>query len=112
MKLATITPAYLPPLGYFWRMAQADRIIITDHFQYVKRSSISVRAAQEEKGLRLRIPVLHDQMPVPIRQKKPDNSTPWTKKHFRSISHLFHDAPYAYHNLPRMEVLLSKATPN
>lgn len=112
MKLAAMAPAYLPPLSYFWKMAQAERVIITDHFQYVKRSSLSVSAALDENGLQLRIPVLHDKRPVPILEKKTDRATPWPGKHFRSISHLFHDAPYAYHYLPQMEELLSKAASN
>ena len=112
MKLTTIPPAYLPSLNYFWQIAQTNHIIFTDHFQYVKRSPLTISAPLHENGLQLRLPVRHDHIPLAISHKNIDHSTTWMKKHFRSISHLFHDTPYAYYYLPQIEMLLNKATLN
>ena len=108
MKLATFTPAYLPSMDYFWRAAQADHIIYTDHFQYVKRSLSTISAPLDENKLLLRIPVLHDKKRLPLSEKRIDYSAPWHKKHFKSIHHLFHELPYAYHYLPQIKAIFDK----
>jgi len=112
MKLTTMAPAYLPSLNYFWQMAQADVLILTDHFQYVKRSSLSISAPLDTNGLRLRLPIKHSKKALPIWQKSPDDSTLWHKKHLHSLRHLFHHSPFAEYYLPQIEQLLSRAPGN
>ena len=103
MYLSTFRPEYLSSLEYYWYLAQCEIIILTDHFQYTKRSPISISAPLKNVDDRLRIPVRHDHKPKSVSEKRIDNKSNWKKKHFNSIYHTFHNYPFAYYYLPIIE---------
>ena len=70
LKLTALRPEYLPGLDYFWKLAQCEALIFTDHFQYVKRSPITVSPPLSGFGSSLRIPVRHTEKPLAIKEKK------------------------------------------
>ncbi len=110
MKLTTARPEYLPDLNYFWNIAQSDLLILTDHFQFVKRSSITVSPPLSGFGSSMHIPVKHTGAPVPIMDKKVSLGRNWRVKHFKSIYHQFHLAPFGYYYLPLFEEIYKDNT--
>lgn len=94
MILTTLRPSYLPTLEFFWKAAQCDVVILTDHLQYTKRSDISISAPISDQGLKLTIPVQHDKQRLPVYQKKISRSGNWQTKHLRNIYHNFHHHPF------------------
>jgi len=107
MNLTAMPPAYLPSLVYFWNLAQADQIIITDHFQYVKRSGAAVSAPIGQGELLLTIPVLHDDKKLPISAKRIKAASAWRNKHFKSLKHIFNKTPFTEYYLPDLHELLN-----
>lgn len=101
--LSAFKPDYLPSLEYFWKMAQCHHAMITDHFQYVKRSSLTVSAPLHRDEDRLHIPVRHDYPQKSIAQKTLDDTDNWRKKHYSTIYHLFHHLPFEYYYLPALK---------
>jgi len=110
--LTTARPEYLPGLDYFWKLAQSDTLVFTDHFQYVKRSPITVSPPLSGFGSSLRIPVRHSDKAPLIKDKKIDRRQPWQKKHLKSLYHQFHLTPFGYYYLPLLEELYNKNIEN
>jgi len=106
MKLSTFRPEYLPSLEFFWYLMQCDHIILTDHFQYVKRSPINISAPLQDSGHKITIPIRHDHQILPISKKRISYTTTWQKNHFKNIYHHFHNEPFAYYYLPEIEQIL------
>ncbi len=102
-SFTSIRPVYLPTLSFFWQIAQCDYLLFADHLQYVKRSDISVSPALAGDNHRLHIPVRHNGQPVPICQKEMDSQSLWSRKHWQTIRHLFHNYPFAEYYFYEME---------
>ena len=107
MNLTALPPAYLPTMAFFWNIAQTDQVIITDHFQYVKRSSAAVSAPIGQQKLQLRIPVLHDENRLSISKKRIQSSRYWRNRHYKSLKHIFNKTPFAEYYLPDIQELLN-----
>jgi len=105
--LSAVMPAYWPSLQFFWQAAQCQTIILTDHFQYTKRSCSTSSALLHSAQPALRLPVRHLDPAASIAEKQFDPNSLWRKKHLQTIHHLFHNTPYAYYYLPAIEELLS-----
>lgn len=103
MILSTFRPEYLPALEYFWYLAQCDHAVLTDHFQYVKRSPLNISAPLSNQQDQLRIPVRHDHAPKPIFKKNAAPASNWRKKNFNTICNTFNSYPYSYYYLPAIE---------
>lgn len=111
MILTTRQPAYFPSLHYFWHLAQSDVLILTDHFQFVKRSPATVSARLQTSQPALRLPVKHSTPKTPLFEKIFDPNSHWAKKHLHTIRHMFHHTPYAYYYMPVIEKLLYAPPP-
>lgn len=107
LTLSTMQPAYFPSLEFFWKAAQCDIIVLTDHFQYTKRSPLTISAPLQLSQPSLRIPVRHGNPTAAIYEKQIDPDSNWQKKHLHTFRHMFHHAPYEYIYLPLMEELLA-----
>lgn len=107
MLLSTISPAYFPDMEFFWKIAQSDVLVLTDHFQYTKRSSLTISAKLQTSQPRLRIPVRHTQQLCRIDEKLLVQNDSWPKKHLQTIRHMFHHAPYSYYYFPQLEELFN-----
>jgi hypothetical protein len=108
LKLGTAQPEYLPGLEYFWKLAQCDTVIFTDHFQFTKRSPITASPPLSGFGSSMRIPVRHTESALTINGKKIDRGQPWREKHLKSLHHQFHLTPFGYYYLPRLEEIYMK----
>ena len=89
-------PTYLPWIGYFDLMDQADCFVFLDSVQFSKRSWQQRNRVKGSAGaLWLTVPILskglRDQRIVEV---EIDSSNGFVEKHLRTIEHLYKKAPY------------------
>jgi len=98
MKTITIhQPSYLPWLGYFHKIIDADVFIILAHVQFEKNGFINRNKILPPDGqpFWLTIPVLtKGKSTQSINEVRINNSENWQKKHFRSIENAYSKTPY------------------
>jgi len=87
MILSAHQPAYLPWLGYFHKLAQADLFVYLDSVQFEKNSFINRNQIKTPQGAAwLTIPVkAKGHMSGSMRTTMIDDSQPWRSKHLKSI---------------------------
>lgn len=99
MILTGHQPNYLPYLGFFHKIAQADTFAIFDNVQFVKRGKFGWmnrnRIRTKDGWIWLTVPVLtkgkYYQL---IMGTKINNNSHWAKKHFMSIYYNYRRAKY------------------
>jgi hypothetical protein len=101
MILTGHQPNYLPYAGFFEKIARADRFLVVDNVQFVKRGTFGwmhrnrIRSNSPEGWDWLSVPVLSKgKYTQQIREAEIDNSTPWARKHWRSIEWNYRRAPH------------------
>lgn len=105
-RTAVITqPTYLPWLGYFEQMAQADVFVFLDTAQFVQRSWHSRNRLRGPNGqpFWLSVPIAKHSQKTPIAEIRISNETPWAEKHLRSIQSALGKAPYFGEIFPHVE---------
>ncbi|HVR84338.1 MAG TPA: WbqC family protein, partial [Planctomycetota bacterium] len=92
MILTGHQPNYLPYAGFFEKIARSDRFLVVDNVQFVKRGTFGwmhrnrIRSGSPEGWDWLSVPILSKgRYTQEIREAEIDNSTPWPRKHWRSI---------------------------
>ena len=99
MILTGHQPNYLPYLGFFHKITQADTFAILDNVQFVKRGPFGWmnrnRIRAQDGWIWLTVPVLtkgkYQQL---IMDTKINNDYSWAKKHFHAIYYNYHRAKY------------------
>ena len=94
--ISTVRPEFFPDLSFFWKIAQCDVVVLSDH------SPTTVSAPLRSHDDRIRIPVLHKGQ-VKICEKELDIVHNWKKKHISLLHHLFGDSPFGYYYLPLLK---------
>jgi hypothetical protein len=99
MILAAHQPNYLPYLGFFHKIAQADIFVILDNVQFVKGGKFGWmnrnRIRSKDGWIWLTVPVLtKGKFQQLIMDTQINNILPWGKKHFNALYHNYHRAPY------------------
>lgn len=99
-------PNYLPWLGYFQKIKAADIFVLLDTVDYQSGNAFSVTNRTRIKGANgavlLTVPVSRKTVSRRIQDVRVDSSTPWARKHLRSIELSYRRAPYF---IPVFEVL-------
>lgn len=105
MILTAHQPVYIPWLGLFHKIALADKFIFFDQVQYVSKDYISRNQIKTHQGsLMLTVPVLSkNHFEKKIADVQINNSQPWARKHWRSISSNYINAPYYRDYAPFLE---------
>lgn len=92
MMLTGHQPNYLPYPGLFEKVALADRFVVVDDVQFVKRGTFGwmhrnrIRTSGPQGWDWLSVPVLTaGKYNQTIREAKVDESLPWARKHWRSL---------------------------
>lgn len=90
MILAGHQPEYLPYLGFFYKVAKADKFIFVDHIQFLKKSFQNRNKIRTAPGLDgwtwLTVPVVtKGRRFQKINEVEIDNSTRWGEKHWKAI---------------------------
>ncbi len=94
MRIAIHQPQYLPWLGYFDKMDQADVFVLLDDVQYKKnewQNRNKIRNAESWQWLT--VPVVYDFGQL-LSEVKIDNKNDWRMKHLKSIELNYSRAPY------------------
>jgi hypothetical protein len=91
-------PNYIPWIGYFDLMRQADVWIWYDDVQYTKRdwrNRNRIAGATVDSMVWLTIPVkTRRRFEQTIREVEIDNSQPWSRRHLASLQRLYARAPF------------------
>ena len=108
MILAAHQPQYLPWLGYFDKMALADRFVLLDTVQYKKNEWQNRNRIRAAKGSQwLTIPV-HARFPARFDEVEADDKAPWRRKHAATLRQAYARAPHRDAVLPALERLLQR----
>lgn len=99
MIISAHQPEYLPYLGFFYKMAKADKFILVDHVQFYHGSFQNrnrIRTASNPQGwLWLTVPVVtSDKGYQKINEVEIDNSTPWARQHWKTIYFNYKKTPF------------------
>ena len=110
---SVLTTAYLPPVSYFFAIANSDRVLIEQHEAYQKQSwrnrcRILATAGPED----LSIPVIKEErLSRLIRDIRIDYGEPWLQHHIRALDAAYnHSAFYDYYADDLIPLLESKPT--
>lgn len=109
MIVGSLQPAYLPWLGFFEQIYQADIFIIYDdmfynHYSWRNRNNIKTRCGKHL----LTVPIKHKQKQL-LNETAIDNIIKWNwrRKHWGSIQHAYGKAPYFKDHAPFFEEVYS-----
>ncbi|HEY9887297.1 MAG TPA: WbqC family protein [Candidatus Obscuribacterales bacterium] len=95
MTIAAIhQPQYLPYLGFFHKLSQADVFVVMDNVEFLRRGlqhRNKIKTVQGEQWLT--VPVLHHQKQL-ISAVKINLEVPWARKHWGTICTNYAPAPY------------------
>src|SRR3990170_7183446 len=95
MKTVVISqPTYLPWLGYFYIMNEADTYVFLDDVQFERRSwQFRNRIKSPTKWIWLTVPTHHKGL-CQIKDVEIDNTKPWTRKHWNALKACYGKAPF------------------
>ena len=94
MKIAVHQPQYLPWLGYFDKMDQADVFVLLDDVQYKKNEWQNRNKIRNAEGWQwLTVPVMYEFGQL-LKDIRIDNRQPWRTKHLKSLVLNYSRAPY------------------
>jgi len=96
VTVAVLQPSYLPWLGYFDQLAQADHFVFYDDVQYDKHGWRNRNRIKSQNGpVWLTVPVLHAGIEnLLIKDARIKASDPWVRKHEGNIFQNYRTAPY------------------
>jgi hypothetical protein len=109
MILSAHQPAYLPWLGYFEKIANADVFVFLDTVQFEKNSFINRNKIKTPQGPQwLTIPVkMKGHIAATLQDTLIDDSKPWRSKHLKSIEMNYRKAPFFGEYFPKLETLVN-----
>lgn len=108
MKVAIHQPQYLPWLGYFDKMDQADCFVLLDDVQFTKnewQNRNRIKAAADWQWLT--VPVLH-RFPQRINEVRINQADPWSRKHLRTLVSNYTSAPFFNLHRPFFEEIYAR----
>ena len=93
MKVAIHQPQYLPWIGYFDKMDQADCFVLLDDVQFKKNEWQNRNRIKNALGWQwLTVPVVH-RFPQRLAEVRVNDAAPWSRKHLRALSMNYAAAP-------------------
>jgi hypothetical protein len=108
--IGILQPSYMPWLGYFEQIHQADIFVLYDDVQFEKGSWRNRNRIKTPQGpLWLTVPVLtKGQDFPPINQVRVNDAEPWRKKHLRSLAQYYAKAPFYDEYAPGLAQILEQ----
>ena len=85
---------YLPWLRYFEKIARSDVFVALDDIQYSKNGWQNRNKVKTATGATLLTVPVEERLGQPLHEVRIDNSTPWRRKHWRTIAQAYHKARY------------------
>ncbi|GHU79064.1 hypothetical protein AGMMS49992_30670 [Clostridia bacterium] len=106
MKIAIHQPDYIPYLGYFYKMAQADVFVFLDNCQFSSDNWHHWNRVKSPQGeTRLKIPTDYE-LGKPINLVQTRDSLDWKRKHLRTLEMNYARARYYKSVYPLFQELL------
>lgn len=114
MLVAIHQPNFMPWLGYFDRMIQADLFVLLDHVQFERRNyqnRCMIRLEDDTKWLT--VPVVQLSQKETIIDKRVDNpadlsgSRWWGPNHFQTLRYAYRKSPYFALYAPKLQEILT-----
>jgi hypothetical protein len=111
MKCAIMQPTYLPWLGYFELMDQADIFVFLDDVQFAKKSWQQRNRIRSVTGeLLIVVPVKASGARFQIiNEVLVDNAQNWRRKHLKSIQHSYFKAPFYSRYIGDLEEIFAES---
>ena len=96
MDTILISTAYLPPVSFFSRLVQAEKIIFEKHEHYVKQTFRNRALIYGANGIHpLIIPIHHDgNLRKPVWERKVSYDSQWQKIHWRTLTSSYRNSPF------------------
>lgn len=108
MKVAVHQPQYLPWLGYFDKMDEADCFVLLDDVQFKKNEWQNRNRIKTASGWQwLTVPVVR-RFPQRISEVRIDAGAPWSRKHIRALTMNYASAPAFDIHRPFFEELYAR----
>ena len=108
MKVAVHQPQYLPWLGYFDKMDQADCFVVLDDVQFKKNEWQNRNRIKTASGWQwLTVPVLH-RFPQLISHVKVNNAARWSRKHLQALISNYSASPFFAVHRPFFEEIYAR----
>ncbi len=113
MLLVGHQPNYLPYLGFFHKIARADRFVIVDNVQFVKRGPFGWihrnRILTNTGPQWLTVPVLtKGKFDQEIREVRINKALPWARKHWKAIAIHYGKTPCFARYAPPFEAIYAR----
>lgn len=111
MRIVILQPGYIPWLGFFDQLVKSDIFVIYDDVQFDKHSWRNRNRIKTLQGAQwLTVPVLTKGQNKPTnREIRINNNIGWQKKHIKSISQNYYNAPYFKDYFYSLEKILSQS---
>jgi hypothetical protein len=107
--LAAHQPQYLPWLGFFDKLAQADVFVLLDTVQFKKNEWQNRNRIKGPAGPQwLTVPVRH-RFPQTIAEVEVPPDDPWSRKHLRALETNYGRAPHFGAVMPLLEGVLAQS---
>ncbi|MGE0763254.1 MAG: WbqC family protein [Bdellovibrionales bacterium] len=106
-----LQPSYLPWLGYFDQMRQADAFVLYDDVQFDKHGWRNRNRVKSPRGepYWLTVPVKHKGLGKPLIQDiLINNDQPWAHKQSQTLRLFYTKAPHAKEYLPQLAEILAQ----
>ena len=99
MIISAHQPEYIPYLGFFYKMAKADKFILVDHIQFSTKDFQNrnrIRTASDPQGWAwLTVPIITSGKGYQeINEVEIDNSVPWGRQHWKAIYFNYKKTPF------------------
>lgn len=115
MLLTGHQPNYLPYAGLFAKIARAERFVVVDNVQFVKRGPFGwihrnrIRTASPEGWDWLTVPVLTSgKFHQTIKETAIDPALPWARKHWKTIEWNYKKAKYFADYAPDLRAIYDR----
>lgn len=106
--LAAHQPQYLPWLGLFDKLAQADVFVLLDDVQFKKNEWQNRNRIKGSSGAQwITVPVRH-RFPQTIAEVEVRESEPWRRKHLRALESNYGKAPHFADEMPLFAAVLDQ----
>ena len=104
---AIMQPTYLPYLGYFHVIAEADVFVFLDDVQFARRSWQSRNRILGAGGeVTLTVPTKKADRDAPIAEIEISDAEPWAAKHLASVRHAYGKRPFFAEGMAFLEAQL------
>ncbi len=108
MKVAIHQPQYLPWLGYFDKIDQADVFVLLDDVQFKKNEWQNRNRIKTATGWQwLTVPVLH-RSAQRISEVTINPTVPWSRKHLQALTSNYGSAPFFDPHRPFFEEIYAR----